>query len=57
MTKDLLFWILMLLWLVLGAWAEWTPGQPYPMRRLPGSILLFVLLGLLGWRVFGAAVR
>ncbi len=57
MTKDLLFWILMLLWLVLGAWAEWTPGQSYPMRRLPGSILLLVLLGLLGWRVFGAAVR
>lgn len=57
MTKDLLFWILMLLWFFYGLWVEWTPGQPYPVRRIPGNILLFVLFVLLGWRVFGPAVR
>lgn len=57
MTKDVLFWVLMLIWLVLGFYGDYVPGQPFPFRRLPGWLLLFVILALLGWRVFGAAVK
>jgi len=52
MTLGLAFWILMLLWLVFGLW------YAYPNHYLiGGNILLFVLLLLLGWKVFGAPLH
>ena len=57
MPLSIFFWILMLLWLVLGLWTSW-PGQPgLPYGPLGSNLLLFILLLLLGWAVFGAAVR
>lgn len=50
MTFALLYWILMLLWLIFGFWSNW-PTPNYPL--VGGHLLLFVLLVLLGWRVFG----
>lgn len=55
MTLGLAYWILMLLWLVfglalrggyLGAHVVWG-----------GDLLLFILLLLLGWKVFGAPLH
>jgi hypothetical protein len=57
MSLSLLFWIIMLVWLVFGLWREYVPGQPYPFARGAGNLLVFVLLGLLGWQVFGPAIR
>jgi len=57
MSFELLYWILMLLWLVFGLWREYVPGQPYPVARVPGHVLLFILLVILGWRVFGSPVH
>lgn len=52
MPMSILFWVLMLLWLVWGAW--WTGDY----RNFFGSNwLLFVLLLLLGWQVFGQPIR
>ena len=50
---SLLFWILMILWLVLGVWRDWPSG----FKVIGGNILIFVLLGILGWRVFGPAIH
>ena len=53
MTFGLAFWILMLLWLVLGLAVHYYPAWgPWP-----GTILLFILLLLLGWKVFGAPLH
>lgn len=55
MTKRLAFWILMLIWLVLGlAWHfAWFGGV-----ALWGLALIpFLLFALLGWHVFGAPVQ
>ena len=52
MTLGLAFWILMLLWLVLGIWQTWPN---YPL--VGGNVLLFVLLLLLGWHGFGAPIH
>jgi hypothetical protein len=53
MSQALLFWILMLLWLVLGV--VWNrPSGPGPISH---SLLLFILVGLLGWSAFGAPIR
>jgi hypothetical protein len=46
------FWVLMLLWLVLGVITSW------PNKAAVGnSVLLFLLFGLLGWKVFGPALH
>jgi hypothetical protein len=52
MSIGLIFWILMLLWLVLGLWRAW--GDHYAMG---GSVLQFILFLLLGWKVFGAPIH
>jgi len=54
MTLGLAYWILMLLWLVLGVWANWPATN---MRAAGGHGLLFILLVLLGWKVFGAPIH
>ena len=57
MPISILFWVLMLFWLMFGLYREYIPGQPYPFIRGVGHVLLFVLIGILGWQVFGAAVK
>jgi len=58
MTKGLLFWVLMICWLLFGLWAFWpSGGGPNGYRPIGFNTLLFVLLGLLGWQTFGAAVK
>lgn len=54
MTIGFLFWLLMVLWLIFGLGVNW-PSTPGPRAFLPlgGSLLLFILLFLLGWKAFG----
>lgn len=52
MSFALLFYILLLLWVVLGTWAiapNWRAGGP--------NLLLFVLFLILGWKVFGPPIH
>lgn len=52
MPLGLIFWIVMLIWLVFGiwqVWPDWKAGGP--------NAILFILLLLLGWKVFGAPVQ
>lgn len=52
MTLGMCFWIVMLFWLVFGLWAWW------PLNRANGpSFLLWLLLFLLGWAVFGFPIK
>ena len=50
-TIGLLFWFLMIVWLLFGFWAYW-PLQPNA-RPFGGHFLLWFLLFLIGWAVFG----
>ncbi len=58
MTFALAYWILMLIWLVFGLWSNW-PATPASggFRPLGGTVLLFVLLVILGWKTFGAPIH
>lgn len=52
MSAGIWFWILYVISLLLGCWVEW------PFQRRAGVILvIFVLLALLGYRVFGGPVQ
>lgn len=56
MTMRLLFWILMLLWLVVGVGGPIYLGYGGDRLHIGGNLLLFALVGLLGWRVFGKPI-
>lgn len=53
MSLRLLFWLIMILWLIFGiimpAWGHfgWS---------ISGSLLEFILFGILGWKVFGPPI-
>ncbi len=51
MTLGLAFWVLMLIWAVFGGLLHF--GFVATAYAGIGTVLLFVLFGLLGWQVFG----
>lgn len=51
MTTTLLFWIVFLLWLVLGL--QWRK----PTKADAPGIVLLILIFLLGWAVFGWPIK
>lgn len=53
MSIGFLFWLLMVLWAFFGAWSQWPAAGAPNYRPLGGHVLLWVLLALLGWHVFG----
>ena len=57
MSRAVLFWVLMILWLVFGLWSEYTAGQRYPFKRGFGNLLVFILLAIVGWQIFGTPVQ
>jgi hypothetical protein len=54
MSLGLIFWILMLLWLLGSAYTRWPLANP---RAYGVDLLLFILLLILGWGVFGAPIK
>jgi hypothetical protein len=54
---GILFWVLMILWFVFGLYWEGPSIREGRYGVLGGNVLLFVLLGLLGWRLFGPVLQ
>jgi hypothetical protein len=57
MPLSILFWVIYLISLLVGFWGYYEPAQPLWYRRVGGYIVLWLLVGILGWSVFGPAVR
>jgi len=57
MTLAILFWVLYIVAIVFGCWSGYTAGQPFLFKSWGGGMLMFVLVGILGWAVFGAPVK
>lgn len=47
----------MVMWLLLGLWAEYVPGQPYPVFRGGRHLMTFLVLLIIGLRVFGSPIK
>jgi len=59
-TIGFIFWLLMILWLIFGLYWNWPQGGvngPRAFGPLGGNLLLFVLLFILGWAVFGFVIQ
>lgn len=57
MPIGILFWVLMILWLLFGFWWNSDDFKTGKFGNFGGSLLLFVLLALLGWRAFGPPLQ
>ena len=57
LTIGFLFWLLMILWLVFGLYRNRGDIQGGNYGILGGSLLLFILLFLLGWKTFGFPIQ
>ena len=55
MPIGLLFWVLYIIAVLFGAWASY--GQPNWPRLFGGHFVLWILVGMLGWHVFGPAIK
>jgi hypothetical protein len=56
MTRGLIFWVLMLIWLVFGILGHFALVTG-AIVVLGNALLLFILFSLLGWQVFGPPIR
>lgn len=59
MTRGLIFWVLMLIWLVFGlvVFSGYAYGPSGHYFVGAGNLLQFILFLLLGWQVYGPPVR
>lgn len=55
MTIGFIFWLLMILWAVFGVYSNPPTRENFP--AFGGSLLLFILLFLLGWKTFGFVIQ
>jgi hypothetical protein len=57
MPAGMIFWMLMILWAVLGIGGPLYEGPHAGRIRFGGNLLLFVLLFILGWKAFGFVIQ
>lgn len=56
MSSGLAFWIIMLIWLLFSTWSAWQ-AQAGQWPFWSGNFVVFALLLLLGWKVFGPPIN
>jgi hypothetical protein len=56
MPMSILFWVIYIISLLVGFWGYYEPTGAW-VRRAGGYIALWVLVGILGWSVFGPAIK
>jgi hypothetical protein len=57
MPIGYVFWGLMIIWFVFGAISWQAPERLGGFNLIGTTLLLFLLIGMLGWQVFGAAIK
>ncbi|MFN4261308.1 MAG: hypothetical protein ACK4RK_18645 [Gemmataceae bacterium] len=57
MSIGFVFWLLMILWLLFGLYWNRTDLRGGNYGLVGGNLMLFVVLFLLGWKVFGFPIH
>lgn len=53
MTAGQWFWIVYVIFFIFGGWIAW----PYGGRAIGATVVIMLLIGLLGWGVFGPPLK
>ena len=56
MPLGILFWVVYVVAIIFGVWSNYTPGQPW-FRAAGAYLVLWLLVGILGWSVFGPVIK
>ncbi len=54
MPLAIAFWVVYLIWIILGAVTIWHSGG---YLFVGSNIILLLLLGIVGWQLFGAPIH
>ena len=57
MQLGLFFWIVYVIAILFGVWSNYEAGQPLWVKRAGAYGVLWILVGVIGWEVFGPVVR
>ncbi len=57
MPLGIFFWVIYVIAILFGIWSNYETGQPFPVKRFGSYGVLWILVGILGWQVFGPVVR
>lgn len=59
MQISVLWWVVYTIWVVLGLWNNWPAAGSgvEKARGMGGVLVLYGLVGALGWKCFGPAIH
>lgn len=57
LSAGIWFWLFYVFCFFFSGWAYYPYGQPQAYRPFAGMIVIYILLGLLGWGVFGPPIK
>lgn len=57
MPIGILFWVLMVVWLLFGFYWHRSDFSHGSYGIVGGNLMLFILLAIIGWKVFGPIIH
>jgi hypothetical protein len=57
MPISILFWTIYVVAVIFGVWSNYAPNQPQWFRAAGAYLVLWLLVGILGWHAFGPVIR
>lgn len=56
MPLGILFWVVYVIAVLLGMWVNYEANTPW-FKKAGAYLVLWILVGMLGWAVFGPVVK
>lgn len=57
MPLKVWFWVIYVIAILSGLWSNYEANQPLWYRKAGAYLVLWILVGILGWEVFGSLVQ
>lgn len=57
MPLGILFWVIYVIAILFGLWSNYVANDVTWFRRAGAYLVLWLLVGMLGWSVFGPVIK